>query len=80
MKVEVQLFATLAAYLPAGATGDSVTVGMPDGTTVAEVIRSLQIPIHLECLTVVNGRDIPSEHRLADGDVLSLFPPLAGGS
>lgn len=80
MKVEVQLFATLSAYLPAGATGDSVTLDMPDGITVAEVIRSLKIPIDLECLTVVNGRDIPSEHRLADADVLSLFPPLAGGS
>ena len=79
MKVEVELFATLAAYLPAGATGDSVTLEIPDGTTVAEVIRSLQIPIRLECLTVVNGRDAPSEHQLADGDVLSLFPPLAGG-
>ena len=79
MKVEVELFATLAAYLPAGATGDSVTLEMPDGTTVADVIRSLQIPIRLERLTVVNGRDAPSEHRLADGDVLSLFPPLAGG-
>ena len=80
MKVEVQLFATLAAYLPAGASGDSVTLGMPDGTTVAEVIHSLQIPIDLECLTVVNGRDTPAEHQLTDGDVLSLFPPLAGGS
>jgi molybdopterin converting factor small subunit len=80
VKVEVQLFATLATYLPPGATGDSVTLGIPDGTTVAEVIRSLLIPIHLECVTVVNGRDIPSEHQLTDGDVLSLFPPLAGGS
>ena len=79
MKVEVELFATLAAYLPAGATGDSVTLDIRDGTTVAEVIRSLQIPIRLECVTVVNGRDAPSEHRLAHGDVLSLFPPLAGG-
>ena len=79
MRVEVELFATLAAYLPAGTTGDSVTLDLPDGTTVAEVIRSLAIPIRLECLTVVNGRDAPSEHRLADGDVLSLFPPLAGG-
>ena len=79
MKVEVELFATLAAYLPAGATGDSVTMDMPDGSTVEEVIRSLAIPTRLECLTVVNGRDAPSEHRLADGDVLSLFPPLAGG-
>ncbi len=79
MKVEVHLFATLGAYLPPGAAGDSVTLDLPDGTTVAEVIRSLGIPSPPECLTVANGRDVPSEYRLVDGDVLSLFPPLAGG-
>jgi len=80
VKVELHLFANLAGYLPAGSAGDSVTLEVPDGTTVAEVIRFLEIPEDLECLRVVNGRDAPSEHRLADGDVLSLFPPLAGGS
>ena len=79
MKVEVHLFATLAPYLPAGAAGDGVTLDLPDGTSVAEVIRSLELPRDLECLVVVNGRDAPPDHRLADGDVLSLFPPLAGG-
>ena len=79
MKVEVQLFATLAAYLPAGAAGDSVTLEMPDATTVGEVVRVLHIPEGLDCLSVVNGHDAPSERWLVDGDVLSLFPPLAGG-
>jgi len=79
VKVEVQLFATLGAYLPAGAAGDSVTLEMPDATTVREVVRVLEIPDDLDCLSVVNGHDAPSEHRLVDGDVLSLFPPLAGG-
>lgn len=76
----MHLFATLAAYLPAGGDGDSVTLEVADGTTVAEVVRVLKIPDDLDCLRVVNGHDAPSEHRLADGDVLSLFPPLAGGS
>ena len=79
MKVEVQLFATLGAYLPAGAAGDSVTLEMPDATTVREVVRVLEIPDDLDCLSVVNGHDAPSERHLVDGDVLSLFPPLAGG-
>ena len=80
MKVEVRLFATLAAYLPAGATGDSAALDVPEGTTVVEVIRSLEIPSELEYLTVVNGRDASPEHQLAHGDVVSLFPPLAGGA
>ena len=79
MKVEVALFATLAAYLPAAGGGDSVTLDLPDGTTVGQVIESLEIPADLDCLRVVNGRDAPPEQVLSDGDVLSVFPPLAGG-
>jgi molybdopterin converting factor small subunit len=80
VKVEVQLFATLAAYLPRGAAGDSVSLEMPAGVRVADVIQVLGIPDDLDCLRVVNGLDAASDHRLTDGDVVSLFPPLAGGS
>ena len=80
MRVEVQLFATLTRYLPAGATGDSVTLDVPEGTCIGDIIGSLDLPSELDCLMVVNGLDAPLDHRLAEGDVLSLFPPLAGGS
>ncbi len=79
MKVEVHLFATLARYLPAGAAGDSVTLEVAEGTTVGELLRVLKIPELFDCMRVVNGRDVPSDHRLVDGDRVSLFPPLAGG-
>ena len=79
MKVAVHLFATLAPYLPAGAVGDGVSLDVPDGTQVAEVVRSLEVPNDTECLMVVNGLDAPPGQVLLDGDVLSLFPPLAGG-
>jgi molybdopterin converting factor small subunit len=39
----------------------------------------LNIPPQLERLTVVNGRDASPEQPLAAGDILSVFPPLAGG-
>jgi molybdopterin converting factor small subunit len=46
---------------------------------VADVMQLLKIPETLECLRVVNGRDIAALDHLSEGDVLSLFPPLAGG-
>ena len=79
MKVEVCLFATLAGYLPPGGSGDSVTLEVPEGATVGQVIGALEIPGDLECLRVVNGNDASVDHVLNDGDVLTLFPPLAGG-
>jgi sulfur-carrier protein len=79
VKVEVQLFATLARYLPAGVTGDSVTFDVPAGTRVGDIVRSLDLPRDLDCLMVVNGFDAPLDQPLTEGDVLSMFPPLAGG-
>jgi molybdopterin converting factor small subunit len=79
VKVEVHLTATLRGYLPPGTSGDHVRLDLPPGTTVGQVIHFLRIPADLERLTVVNGRDASPEQALREGDVLSLFPPLAGG-
>ena len=79
MKIEVRLFATLAAYLPDEGDGRSATLEVADPSTVADVIRSLRIPDDAPFLTMLNGRDATLDQPLADGDVLSLFPPLAGG-
>lgn len=76
----MRLFANLAAYLPEGASGDRAALEFPDGTTVGEVVEVLAIPSSLESLTVINGRDATPDQVLADGDVLSMFPPLAGGA
>jgi molybdopterin converting factor small subunit len=80
MKVEVRLFATLQPYLPAGAHGDGISLDLPAGATVRDVVQSLKIPGELACLTVVNGRDADGDQVLAPGDELALFPPLAGGA
>jgi len=79
VRVVVQLFATLSAYRPGGARGDDVTLDVRDGATVREVVQFLEIPPDLDCMRVVNGRDAPFDQRLVEGDVLSIFPPLAGG-
>jgi sulfur-carrier protein len=79
VKVEVHLTATLRSYLPAGASDDHVLLDLEPGTTVGQVVHSLRIPADLERLAVVNGRDAAPDQPLSEGDVLSLFPPLAGG-
>lgn len=56
-----------------------MVLDVPDGATVDQVVHSLRIPRELERLTVVNGRDAVSGQQLSEGDVLSVFPPLAGG-
>jgi sulfur-carrier protein len=75
----VHLTATLRTYLPVGTAGDNIVLDVPEGATVDQVVHSLRIPSELERLTVVNGRDAAPDQPLSEGDVLSLFPPLAGG-
>ena len=79
MKIEVRLFATLAAYLPDESDGRSAALEVADGGTVADAIRLLRIPEDMPFIAMIDGRDAALDRPLGDGDVLSLFPPLAGG-
>ena len=79
MKIEVRLFATLAAYLPDESDGRSGALEVADGSTVADAVRLLGIPDDMPFIAMIDGRDAALDRPLGDGDVLSLFPPLAGG-
>lgn len=80
MKVRLRLFATLADYLPPDADGDGITLELPDGARVSDVLARLRIPERVPFLSVVNGHEVEDPHPLYDGDELAIFPPLSGGS
>jgi len=79
VRVEVQLFATLAAFLPTGSREGAATLDVPDSSTVRDVIQRLGLPPDLDRVTLVNGGDAPPDRALRPGDVVTVFPPLAGG-
>jgi len=80
VRVEVQLHATLTSFLPPGSHDGVATVVLPDGATVADVIARLAIPPDLSRVVLVNGHDVEDDAVLRPGDVIDVFPPLAGGS
>jgi molybdopterin converting factor small subunit len=80
VKVEVKLFATLASFLPCHGREGAAEIEIPEGSTVAEVTRRLGIPSDLARVVLVNGRDLGSEAPLTAHDVVTIFPPLAGGA
>lgn len=80
MNVEVRAFATLAAFLPPDSQHGSTLIDLPCGSTLADVAPSLGIPAELQVVALVNGQDVEPSYSLAPGDVVTLFPPLAGGS
>lgn len=70
MKITFKLFATLTDYLPLAARR-------------ANLIEPFGLPPRLVHLVMVNGHYIQPAERLTrtlvDGDVLAIWPPIAGG-
>jgi molybdopterin converting factor small subunit len=79
VRVEVRLFATLLAFLPPDSRDGAALLEMPDGSTVRDAVRRLGIPADFERVTLLNGADSAPDAPLHAGDVLTVFPPLAGG-
>lgn len=79
MKVEVSLYGSLARYLPEGTQGRTVVLDCPDGATVEQVIDQLGIPKPYPTMLLVNGIHADPDTPLNEGNLLALFPPLAGG-
>lgn len=84
MRITFKLYASLTEYLPADArTGNRVPLDVADGTTIAQVIEPFGLPQKLVHLVLVNGVYVEPTERLtrvlSEGDVLAIWPPIAGG-
>ena len=82
MRVDVKLFASLRKKLPpdSGRPAGKGTVELPDAATLADLIHHLDIPLDLAQMVLVNGEQTREfSYTLADGDQVSIFPPVAGG-
>jgi sulfur-carrier protein len=80
VQVEVRLFATLARFLPPGSRDGAGVVELEPDATVGRLIERLRIPAEMSRMVLVNGHDVEDDERLSPGDVVDVFPPLAGGS
>ena len=76
--VEVRLFAYLRRYLPPYADGKRIRLE-PPAPDVRAVAAELGIPPAVLGVVMLNGRHADADTPLHDGDVVSFFPPIAGG-
>ena len=83
MKVTLKLYASLGNFLPPNADRNAIELDVPDGSSVGEVLARHQVPRENCHLILVNGHFAPpasaDEKILTDGDVLAVWPPVAGG-
>ena len=79
MEIEVKLFATLRDYLPKGSSRFSCKMEVDGSTRVQDILSRLKIPEEIPKIILINGVHGKKEQMLKEGDVLSIFPPVAGG-
>ena len=79
MEIELKLFATLRDYLPKGSDRFSCKLKIEEHTRVRDILAKLRIPEDMPKIILVNGVHGKGEQVLKEGDVLSVFPPVAGG-
>jgi len=78
-RVNVRAYATLRKYLPDVSLGSAVTLELPNGATLGDLVRELGIPETEVKVAFVNGLQREDGCLLQDGDRVALFPPIAGG-
>ena len=80
MIIEAKIFSTLLHYLPNSPhhmDGDKWDI--PEGTTVGQVLKMLNLPEKEVKIVLINGRHADKERVLNEGDVFHVFPLMAGG-
>ncbi|MDO8768545.1 MAG: MoaD/ThiS family protein [Burkholderiaceae bacterium] len=84
MKITLKLFASLTDYLPIESRYTNVVeLDVAADTTIGQIIAQHRLPPKLVHLVLVNGTYIEPDNRpakvLVEGDVLAIWPPIAGG-
>ena len=84
MKITLKLFASLTDYLPESSRYTNIVeLEVAESATIGQIIGAHQLPPKLVHLVLVNGKYIEPEKRasysLLEGDVLAIWPPIAGG-
>jgi sulfur carrier protein ThiS len=84
VRITFKLYASLTQHLPAEARqSNQVELDIADGTPIARIIEPFGLPEKLVHLVLVNGVYVPPAERLTfvpkQGDVLAIWPPIAGG-
>jgi sulfur carrier protein ThiS len=84
MQITFKLYASLTDHLPPEHRRDNqMPLEVPADAPIAKIIEPFGLPPKLVHLVLVNGVFVPPEERatrtLAEGDVLAIWPPIAGG-
>ena len=83
MQIKIEFYASLMKYLPPGKSRFRREIKVDDGLILNRLIEQFHISPEEAHIVLVNGNYVDGEHRetreLVEGDVVSIWPPVAGG-
>ena len=83
MRVQLELYASLMKHLPPDADRHRVSAEVPAGTTAVQLLNRYRVPLKQAHLVLRNGVYLDPAQReqtlLEEGDVIAVWPPVAGG-
>ena len=83
MLINIEFYASLMQYLPPGKSRFRREVQVADGLRLDKLIEQFHIPAEFAHIVLVNGLFVNADKRrdrkLVEGDVVSIWPPVAGG-
>jgi sulfur-carrier protein len=80
MKIQLKLYGNLRRLSPGGQAGAPMTIELPNGASLQDLVAQLQIPAEETKVAFVNGLVQEWGYELKEGDKVGIFPPVGGGS
>jgi molybdopterin synthase sulfur carrier subunit len=83
MNISIEFYASLMKYLPPGSSRFRRDIKVDDGLKLDPLIEQYHISTAEAHIVLVNGHFVcgedRAEHELKESDVVSIWPPVAGG-
>lgn len=79
MKVLIKLFSVLREYVPDYNPQKGVETELPDGSTVADLLSHLGIPMSKVPVVTFNGRVLQPADTIYEDSTLHIFQLVTGG-
>ena len=83
MQIYIEFYASLMQYLPSGKSRFRREIRVDEALPVSKLIEQFHIPTKMAHIVLVNGHFVDADKRadreLVEGDVVSIWPPVAGG-
>jgi len=82
--IELKLFMFFKKFLPGNASEGKTAFEIEEGATFRDLLDRLGMPVDEDKIVVINGishkqSEKTNAIRLKHGDVVAIFPPIAGG-